>query len=66
MMKIDKTSLIKLLEDNIPDDVEIEVKVGSGKREYPVDEIFVSALGSKIVFATSGYANWKRTKGMVY
>ena len=64
-MKISKSALIKLLEENIENE-EIELKIGSGKREYPVEDIFISCLGSKLVFATSGYANWKRTKQMVY
>ena len=39
--------------------------IGSGKREYPVDEIMSGILGGKIVFATKGYSNWKREKQMV-
>lgn len=62
-MKVDKKEFIKILDENFDD--EIELVIGSGKREYPVDEIMGGILGSKIVFATSGYANWKRKKQMV-
>ena len=62
-MKVDKNEFIKILDENFDD--EIELVIGSGKREYPVDEIMSGILVSKIVFATSGYANWKRKKQMV-
>lgn len=62
-MKVDVKDFIKILEENF--DGEVELMIGSGKREYPVDEIMSGILGGKIVFATSGYSNWKREKQMV-
>ena len=63
-MKVNVKEFIKILEENFDD--EVELKIGSGKREYPVGEILAGCLGGKIVFATEGYANWKRKKSMVY
>ena len=49
-MKVDVKDFIKILEENF--DGEVELMIGSGKREYPVDEIMSGILGGKIVFAT--------------
>lgn len=62
-MKVDVKDFIKILDENF--DGEVELMIGSGKREYPVDEIMSGILGGKIVFATKGYSNWKREKQMV-
>lgn len=62
-MKVDVKDFIKILEENF--DGEVELMIGSGKREYPVDEIMSGIFRGKIVFATSGYSNWKRKKQMV-
>lgn len=62
-MKVNVKEFIKILEENF--DGEVELVIGSGKRGYPVDEIMSGLFGGKIVFATSGYANWKRKKQMV-
>lgn len=43
-------------------DDEINLMIGNGKREYPVADIQKGILGSKLVFATEGFANWKRKK----
>lgn len=59
-----KAKKLKEAINEIPDDAEL--KIGSGKREYPVDEIFVSCFGSKVIFATEGYANWKRKQQLTY
>ena len=63
-MKIKVEDLIKVLEENF--EGEVELKIGSGKREYPVAEIMGGCLGGKIVFCTDGYVNWKRKQQMVY
>ena len=52
-----KVKQLKEVINQLDDDAEL--KIGSGKREYPVDEIFESCFGSKIIFATRGFANWK-------
>ena len=62
-MKVDVKDFIKILEENF--DGEVELMIGSGKREYPVDEIMSGILGGKLVFSTKGYSNWKSEKQMV-
>lgn len=61
-MKIKAKDLIKILSDEFDADDEINLVIGSGKREYPVADIQKGILGSKLVFATEGFANWKRKK----
>lgn len=50
--------------DQIPDTAELFI--GSGRKEYPVEDVFVSCLGGRVIFATRGYANHKRKRDMVY
>lgn len=57
---IDLKKVINELDDDA------ELRIGSGKRDYAVEEIFMSCLGGKVVFATMGYANWKRKQQLVY
>ena len=47
-------------------DDDAELRIGTGKRDIPVNEIFVTCFGSKVIFASMGYANWKRRRQMVY
>lgn len=61
-MKIKAKDLIKILSEEFDADDEINLMIGSGQREYPVADIQKGILGSKLVFATEGYANWKRKK----
>ena len=46
-------------------DDDAELRIGTGKRDIPVEDVFVSCFGSKLIFASEGYANWKRKKQMV-
>jgi len=62
-MSIKAIDLKRALQE-IDDDAEL--RIGTGKRDIPVDEVFISCFGSKIIFASEGYANWKRKKQMVY
>lgn len=59
-----KAKQLKEIINQLDDDAEL--RIGSGKRDYPVEEIFASCFGSKIIFATSGYANWKRKQQLTY
>ena len=61
-MKIKVKNLIKVLSEEFDEEDEINLMIGSGRKEYPVADIQKSILGSKLVFATEGYANWKRKK----
>lgn len=65
-MKIKAETLIKILETEFEKDDEINLMIGSGRKEYPVADIQKGILGSKLVFATEGYANWKRKKQEVF
>ena len=59
-----KAKQLKEALSQIDDDAEL--RIGTGKRDIPVEEIFLSCFGSKVIFASEGYANWKRKKQMVY
>lgn len=59
-----KAKQLKEAINEISDDAEL--KIGSGKREYPVEEIFLSCFGGKVIVATEGYANWKRKQQLTY
>ena len=59
-----KAKQLKEVLSQIDDDAEL--RIGTGKRDIPVEEIFLSCFGSKVIFASEGYANWKRKKQMVY
>ena len=59
-----KAKQLKEALNQIDDDAEL--RIGTGKRDIPVEEIFLSCFGSKVIFASEGYANWKRKKQMVY
>lgn len=61
-MKIKAKNLIKILSEEFDEEDEINLMIGSGRKEYPVADIQKGILGSKLVFATEGYANWKRKK----
>ena len=65
-MKIKAETLIKILETEFEKDDEINLMIGSGRKEYPVADIQKGILGSKLVFTTEGYANWKRKKQEVF
>ena len=59
-----KAKKLKEAINQIPDDAEL--RIGSGKRDYPVEEVFVSCMGGKVIFATEGYTNWKRKQQLTY
>ena len=59
-----KAKQLKEVINQIPDDAEL--KIGSGKREYSVEEIYVSCFGGKVIVATQGYANWKNKQQLTY
>ena len=61
-MKIKAEDFIKVIESQFDKDDEIEFFIGSGQREYPVADIQKGLVGSKLVFATEGYVNYKRKR----
>ena len=61
-MRIKVEDFINILETEFNKKEEIELVIGSGRKEYPVADIMKGFLGTKLVFATESYGNWKRDK----
>lgn len=65
-MRIKAKDLISILESNFEEDDEIVLKIGSGRKEYPVADIMKGIVGNSLTFGTEGYVNWKRGKKQVF
>ena len=61
-MKIKAKDFIAILQQEFEDEDEIILTIGSGRKEYPVADLQKGIIGNKLVFATEGFANWKRSK----
>ena len=58
MTGVDVKNLIKILEDL--DKEVIDLKIGSGNKEYDVVDILASPISDKVVFCTESYVNYKK------
>lgn len=65
-MKIKAKDFIAILHQVFEDEDEILLTIGSGRKEYPVADIQKGILGSKLVFATESYVNWKRNNNELF
>ena len=62
MTETDVKELIQILE-NLGKET-IDLKLGSGRKEYDICDIFVSRMTNKVIFATESYADYKRKSGL--
>lgn len=65
-MRIKAKDLIAAIENNFESEDEIVLKIGSGRKEYPVADIMKGIVGNSLTFGTEGYVNWKRGKNQVF
>ena len=61
-MIIKAKDFINILQQEFEEEDDIILTIGSGRKEYPVADIQKGIIGKKLVFATEGFANWKRKK----
>lgn len=61
-MIIKAKDFINILQQEFEEEDDIILTIGSGRKEYPVADIQKGIFGKKLVFATEGFANWKRKK----